>query len=283
MAQIPTQQAARNRGTELVLDVRNVFFRRGRREILRDVSWSVARGQHWCILGPNGCGKTTLINVITGYDSPTAGSVAVSGSQYGECDWREVRKKVGLVTSVLGVMLEDGEPVPDVVASGRDAKLNLIERVPAAVRRQALSLLEEVGCGHLADSRWGVLSQGERQKALICRSLMAAFDVLILDEPCAGLDPVAREHFLSWMQRLAARRNAPSLVMVTHHVEEILPCMSHVLMLKDGVVAAAGEKKRLLTSRSLASLYGARLILGKTADRYQMRLVRPRSPATMRS
>lgn len=274
MAESSKNRTVRSGCSAPVLDVRNVCFRRGRREILRDVSWSVARGQHWCILGPNGCGKTTLLNVITGYDSPTAGSVAVSGSLHGECDWREVRKKIGLVTSVLGIMLEDSEPVPEVVASGRDAKLNLIERVPPEVRRRALKLLAEVGCGHLCDSRWGVLSQGERQKVLICRSLMADFDVLILDEPCAGLDPVAREHFLAWMQRLARRKNAPSLVMVTHHVEEILPCMSHVLMLKDGAVFASGKKKRTLASRSLAALYGAPLRLVQTAGRYQMRLVR---------
>ncbi len=267
-----SRQPMRQENGAAALCVEGVGFRRGGRIILRDVTWQVRAGEHWCVLGPNGCGKTTLINVITGYDSPTTGAIRVGNDAYGETDWREVRKRVGLVSSVLGTMIEHSEPVTDVVASGRDAKLNLIERVPRKIAAEARALLHEIGCAHLTDSRWGVLSQGERQKVLICRALMARFSVLILDEPCAGLDPVAREHFLAWMERLARRADAPSLVMVTHHVEEILPCMSHVLLLKDGAVYAHGEKHRVLNSRALSDVYGAKMKLQRRCERYHLTL-----------
>ena len=252
-----------------VLEVSGVRFRRGR-DILKGIDWRVEPGEHWCVLGPNGCGKTTLINVITGYDSATEGSMLVDGQRFGDSDWREVRKRVGLVASTLTTFLESSEPVLDVVASGRDAKLNLIDIVPEDLKREAKALLRRFGCGYLNDSLWGPLSQGEKQKVLICRALMARFRVMILDEPCAGLDPVAREVFLRWLSSLATKRGAPSLIMVTHHVEEILPCMNHVMILKAGQVLAAGPKESVLTSDRLSEAYGARVELSSEAGRYRL-------------
>ncbi len=257
--------------TTPVLEVEGVCFRRGR-SILNDVTWRVEPGEHWCILGPNGCGKTSLINIITGYESATAGRICLDGETFGESDWREVRKRVGLVASTLTTYLEPGEPVIDAVVSGREAMINLIGEVSAALVKEAAALLAEVGCGYLRDALWGPLSQGEKQKVLICRALMARYRVLILDEPCAGLDPVAREKFLRWLQDLSTRANAPTLVMVTHHVEEILPCMTHVLLLKAGTVHAAGVKQKILTSRALGQVYGADLKLRRRGARYQLTL-----------
>lgn len=254
-----------------VLEVADLTFRRGR-PILKGISWRVDPGQHWCILGPNGCGKTSLINLITGYDSATSGSLRIGESVFGADDWREVRRRVGLVTNTLTTYLESGEPVLDVIASGRDAKLNLIEIPPPAVRRAAASLLRQVGCSYLRHALWGPLSQGEKQKVLICRALMARFHVLILDEPCAGLDPVAREHYLQWMQSLAVQPNSPSLVMVTHHVEEILPSITHCLLLRDGQVHAAGTKEDVLHSRHLSEIYGSAVKLSRHGERYSLRL-----------
>lgn len=254
------------------LRVQGIEFRRGR-SILRGIDWTVEQGQHWCMLGPNGCGKTSLINIITGYDSATEGTIEIDGSRYGEDDWREVRKRVGIVASTLTTFLESSEPVVDVVASGRDAKLNLWEVPPQTLRRQARILLKRAGVAYLSKGLWGPLSQGEKQKVLICRAMMAKFRVLILDEPCAGLDPVAREHFLQWLQGLCQKRGAPALIMVTHHVEEILPSMTHVIMLKDGQVMAAGTKQEVLTSERLSEAYGARVSLHSHGDRYQLSIL----------
>ena len=253
-----------------VLSVKKLRYERGTRLILDDVNWKVGAGEHWVILGPNGCGKTSLINLLTGYDMATAGEIRVGDAEFGAADWREVRKQIGLVASTLTFYLESGESVIDAVASGRDAMINLIEDPKPGLVREARSLLRRIGCEYLADSRWGVLSQGERQKILICRALMAKYRVLILDEPCAGLDPVAREHFLNWLQSLAMKRGAPSLVLVTHHVEEILPCFNRVLLLKSGRVLAAGEKESVLTSANLSMAYGAKVKLAKPADRYRL-------------
>ncbi len=254
-----------------VLEVRDLTFRRGR-PILHGISWRVERGQHWCILGANGCGKTSLINLITGYDSATSGTLRIGSSVFGDADWREVRRRVGLVTNTLATLIDSSEPALDVIVSGREAKLNLIGEISASWRREAARLLDKVGCTYLREALWGPLSQGEKQKILICRALMSKFKVLILDEPCAGLDPVARENFLQWMQRLAAKPQAPALVMVTHHVEEILPCITHVLMLHDGRVHAAGPKTDILTHTHLSTLYGSPVKLSRHQDRYSLRV-----------
>ena len=253
-----------------LLRTQGATFVRGGRSILKGIDWEVKRGQHWCVLGPNGCGKTSLINLITGYEPSTDGVIQIGDDEFGNSDWREVRKRVGLVTNTLTTYIEPGEPVMHVVASGRDAKLNLWQPPSATLKKQAAGLIEAAGCAHLKKSLWATLSQGEKQKILICRALMARFEVLILDEPCAGLDPVAREQFLGWMSEISTWPEAPSLVMVTHHVEEILPCISHVFLLKDGQVLNQGEKGRVLTSQALTMLYGAPVKLSQKAGRYAL-------------
>jgi iron complex transport system ATP-binding protein len=254
------------------LSVRGLVFRRGR-EILKGVDWTVGRGEHWCLLGPNGCGKTSLINLITGYDAATAGSISLGNAVFGRTDWREVRKRVGLVTNTLTAFLEEGERVVDAVVSGRDAMLNLGGEGNPALVREAEALLEQAGCGYLKEAFWGPLSQGEKQKVLICRALMARFEILILDEPCAGLDPVARERFLRWLEALMNKEGSPALVLVTHHVEEILPGVSHVLLMKDGLHFAAGRKASVLTSEMLSEVYGAPVVVDQEGGRYRLRVV----------
>lgn len=257
---------------ESILRVQEATFIRGGRKILNAISWEVSRGQHWCVLGPNGCGKTSLINLITGYESATDGIIQIGEDTFGSSDWREVRKRIGLVTNTLTTYIEPGEPVLHVIASGRDAKLNLWQSPSAKLKKQASGLLEAAGCMHLKKSLWGTLSQGEKQKILICRALMARFEVLILDEPCAGLDPVAREQFLSWMSEISTWPESPSLIMVTHHVEEILPCISHVFMLRGGEVLGQGTKEDCLSSQSLSVLYGAAVKLTRKAGRYSLQV-----------
>ncbi|MBE2212553.1 MAG: ATP-binding cassette domain-containing protein [Opitutaceae bacterium] len=249
-----------------ILDVRGLRIRRGDTQILRGLDWRVARGEHWVILGANGCGKTSLLSALTGYLSPTAGAVTVLGSTYGRTDWRELRKHVGFVSNALTRGIEPDEPALHVVASGPDAMLNLWHPPRGARRTRALTLLRAWGAGALAERPWGVLSQGERQRALIARALLGRPPLLLLDEPAAGLDPVAREHLLALVQLETQRHRGPSLVLITHHVEEIMPGFTHVLMLRRGEVVAAGPIATTLTPRNLAATFAAPIRLRRGRD-----------------
>lgn len=255
-----------------ILDARNLTIRRGETTILDDLSWRVARGENWVILGANGSGKTSLLSALTGYLSPTSGEISVLGETFGESDWRELRKHIGLVSSSVRQMMADHEPALVTVISGKYAMIDYWGRVQTADRTAAARILREVEAGHLADRRWEVLSQGERQRILIGRALMAKPRLLILDEPCAGLDPVAREHFLDFLQRLGSRRGAPALIFVTHHVEEIMPVFTHALLLREGRVIADGIKSEVMTSARLSKVFGAGIKLGWKNSRYSLRV-----------
>ena len=187
-----------------VLEISNLRIQRGGTVILDGVNWRVAAGEHWVILGANGSGKTSLLSALTGYLMPTDGDIFLLGKKYGQSDWRDLRKKIGLVSSSMRQMMADDEPALETVASGKYAMIDFWGRLSRAEKARALRLLKQVECEYLAERPWRVLSQGERQRVLIGRALMATPRVLILDEPCAGLDPAARERFLQFHP--AARR-----------------------------------------------------------------------------
>jgi len=254
-----------------ILSVRNLCVQRSATRILSDISWTVLRGEHWVILGANGSGKTSLLSSLTGYLSPTSGSISVLGQTFGESDWRDLRTHVGIVSSSVRQMLPDHEPALVTVISGKYAMIDYWGRIKPADRLAAARILRQVEVHHLADRRWEVLSQGERQRVLIGRALMAKPRLLILDEPCAGLDPVAREHFLAFIQRLGSRREAPALIFVTHHVEEIVPVFTHALLLRGGRVLAAGKKGPVLNSTSVSKTFHAPLRLTHRHGRYVLR------------
>lgn len=259
--------------TAPILSVSDLTIRRGDTVILDRVSWAVQRGEHWVILGANGSGKTSLLSALTGYLTPTSGEVAVLGQLFGESDWRELRTHVGLVSSSIRQLMPDHEPALTTVVSGKYAMIDFWGDVSAADRAAALRLLRQVEAAHLAARRWQVLSQGERQRVLIGRALMARPRLLILDEPCAGLDPVAREHFLAFLERLGRRRGAPALVLVTHHVEEIMPVFTHALLLRGGSVVTAGTKHAALRSAHVSTTFGAPLRLACRGGRYHLRMI----------
>lgn len=258
-----------------ILEVSGLRVVRGRTTILRDVAWRVRPGEHWVILGANGSGKTSLLKALTGFLTPTAGEIAVLGQIYGESDWRELRLHIGVVTSAFAAAIPLAEVALDTVISGKFAQLDLWHRVSHADRTAAARLLRLVGAARLAHREWVYLSQGERQRVLIARALMARPRLLILDEPCAGLDPVAREKFINFVNRLARRRDAPALVLVTHHVEEITPAFTHALLLRGGRVVGSGPKTALLTSAGLSAAFGAPLQLTRTRGRYRLTFSRP--------
>ena len=251
-----------------VLEVSNLRIQRGRTAILDNISWRADRGQHWVILGANGSGKTSLLSALTGYLMPTSGQISVLGESYGHSDWRELRKKIGLVSSSVRQMMHDEEPALETVISGKYAMIDFWGKASAQDQAQARQILKWIECEYLAERQWLVLSQGERQRILIGRALMARPKLLILDEPCAGLDPAAREHFLQFLQRIGRRKDAPMLVLVTHHVEEIMPVFSHVLILKNGQALAAGGKTATLNSKVLSEAFGENGKLRCEKNRY---------------
>ncbi len=255
-----------------VLEVSRLRIERNGTVILDDVSWRVERGQHWVILGANGSGKTSLLSALTGYLMPTAGEMNLLGRRYGQSDWRELRKQIGLVSSSLRQMMNDTEPAIESVASGRYAMIDYWGKLGRADRVRALRILKQVECEYLADRRWQILSQGERQRVLIGRALMAKPKVLILDEPCAGLDPAAREHFLHFLQRLGKQAAAPTLIFVTHHVEEIMPVFSHLLILKAGQVLGVGAKKLVMQNKLFSEAFDVPVRLVQASNRYTLKV-----------
>jgi iron complex transport system ATP-binding protein len=255
-----------------VLELKGLRVERGHTAILRGVDWRIDAGQHWVILGANGSGKTSLLKALTGFLSPSAGEFSVLGRRYGASDWRDLRLHIGVVTSAFAAAIPPAEPAIETVISGKFAQLDLWAPVTRRDRAQALRLLARVGAGALARREWLYLSQGERQRVLIARALMARPRLLILDEPCAGLDPVAREDFLRLLGQLGRRRDAaaPALVLVTHHVEEIVPAFTHALLLRRGAVVTGGPCGSVLTSARLSETFGAPLELHRLGRRYRL-------------
>lgn len=263
-----------------ILRVERVTVQRSGVSLLRDVSWSIQPGERWVIVGPNGSGKTSLLSVLAGFLHATSGHISVLGEIHGESNFQELRRHIGIVSSSIRQMVNDDETALEVIASGLFGQINywglLKPKHLAAARRMA----EQVRCLGLETRPWAVLSQGERQRILIGRALLAKPKLLILDEPCAGLDPAAREHFLEFIDRLAQQNRGPAVVLVTHHVEEIMPAFTHVLALRGGRVVAAAEKGSVLRSDVLSRVFGAKMHLSQHDGRWWLR-VSPAGRSTM--
>jgi iron complex transport system ATP-binding protein len=254
-----------------LLELRDVRYVLGSKTILDGVSWRLSPGEHWAILGPNGAGKTTLLRLACGYVWPNAGGTVLRmGKEL--LDLRELRRSIGWVTADLARRIPRSEPVLQSVVSGKFAQVGLWglrgEPVLEEDNRRARAYLEELGAGALAGQPFATLSQGETQKVLIARARMARPTAIILDEPCAGLDPGAREEFLASLANLACRHDACSLVYVTHHVEEILPAFEKVMVMQDGRIAQCGNRSDVLTGENLSKIYRAATRLVLSAGRY---------------
>lgn len=237
-----------------MIALEHVSLQRGDKLILDDVNIEMGKGENWAILGRNGSGKTTVLEMMMGYLFPTKGKVKVLDYTYGECDVREVRKEIGYISQTLIEKLALKDPVWEVVATGAYAFLRFYQHIPDEVREEAYAKLADIGFSHLAEQPFGTLSQGERKKVLLARSLMAHPKLLIMDEPCAGLDLYERENMLQAVDHL--RKQNIGVVYVTHHIEEIMPLFTHVALIKDGKVAAAGPKKEVLTKETIMHAYG---------------------------
>ena len=261
-----------------VFELENISVTRGKTDILRDINWRVHRGENWTILGGNGSGKTSLLKVLMGYLTATTGEVHMKG-RYGALDsghqkWDAWRQRIGFVSSSIAQLIEPNEQAIEVVMAGKYAMVNYWmqdDSNEAADARAAARILKKVHCEHLKYQPWAFLSQGERQRLLIGRALMSPkMDVLILDEPCAGLDPMARENFLTFLQDLVGNGSFKSLIMVTHHVEEIIPEMTHALVLGGGRALANGTIREALTSKTISKAFGGNLRLVNRQGRYRI-------------
>lgn len=253
------------------LDIRNVSYSADGKKILDSVSWAVAEGEHWAILGPNGSGKTTLLRVAAGYLWPNeGGEVYRKGKAL--INLPELRKSIGWVTSTLAAQIPVREDVMRTVVSGKFAQVGLVEGpwgTPTGKDyARAEAYLEQMGCSYLNHQEFGTLSQGEQQKVLIARARMTKPYVIFLDEPCAGMDPGARENFLSTLQKLGRQPKVPSLVYVTHHIEEILPLFKKTLILTEGRVLRQGKTAEMLQRDVLERLYHVSLRIIKRKGRH---------------
>jgi iron complex transport system ATP-binding protein len=246
-----------------VVHLENLSVRRGGTLIIDRLDWRIRRGEHWVLMGANGSGKTSLLSVLAGYLTPSEGLVRVCGHTYGEYPWQELRAKLGIVSSSVKRMMQPGFCALEIVASGDGAIVNPWEAFADAVLKRAGGLMRDAGIAEIAGRDWELLSQGERQRVLICRSLMADPHLLILDEPCSGLDPVARAHFLGFVETTASAPSAPPLVLVTHHVEEITPAFTHALILRKGRVVASGPIRDALNEATLSEAFDAPLRLNR--------------------
>lgn len=256
-----------------IIKLQDLSWRRNEQDILKRINWQVRPGEHWAILGLNGSGKTSLLKMLTGYEWPSTGSVQVLGHTYGACEIQEIRKSIGWVSSAIREELYPNDTALQVVISGKYASIGLWRQAEAADRERAWKILENMGYEELADKKFGSLSQGEKQKILLARALMATPQLLILDEPCFGLDIQAREQVLSSIQTMGSLANGPAILFVTHHIEEIQPVFTHILLLREGEIVAAGNKREVLTDLNVSRTFGVQATLDWQEERPWIRII----------
>jgi iron complex transport system ATP-binding protein len=244
----------------MVLHLENVSLKRDGAWILQNVSWHVEKGEHWALVGLNGSGKTSILNLLNAFYFPTSGKVTVLGKEFGKTYLGEkLRSLIGFVSSSLQEKFHRGDNAFEIVLSGAFASIGLYEKPTDEMRKKAIQLLEDFDCIQYANRSYDTLSQGEKQRVLIARALMADPSILILDEPTNGLDFIAREQFLEAIDHLSKRPDAPVMIYVTHHVEEILPSFNKTLLLKNGQVFASGLTSDMISSTSLSRLFDLRV------------------------
>jgi len=255
-----------------VLHLRGVGVRRGDATLLTDVYWRVRAGQRWVVIGANGAGKTTLLQVAAAVIVPGEGSATLLGEEVGEADLDELQTRIGWASAAVADRLAGGTRVLDVVMTAAHASLARGDEVYEEYDEgRARDLLVQLGCRTLVDREFATLSEGERKRVQIARALMTDPELLLLDEPAAGLDLGAREALLRRLSRLARDPKAPSIIMVTHHVEEIPVGFTHALLLREGRVVAAGPIPETITSERIGETFGLPVEITDSDGRYAAR------------
>ncbi|MEJ9233058.1 ABC transporter ATP-binding protein [Peribacillus butanolivorans] len=258
-----------------VISLKNINWKRNGNQILNGVSWEVQTGEHWALLGLNGSGKTSLLKMITGYQWPNSGGeVSVLGNIFGKTNIPELRKSIGWVSSSLDQKYQSrpNDTALEVVLSGKFASIGLYEEITENDVKKANKLLDQFRIKHLSNQFIQSLSQGEKRKAMIARALMSSPRLLILDEPCNGLDIYSKEELLTTIEDLTAAPNGPTILYVTHHIEEIVPSITHALLINSGNVIAKGDKKNTLTESLLEKTFRVPLTLEWDNDRPWIRI-----------
>jgi iron complex transport system ATP-binding protein len=259
---------------DAILQLQQVSVRRGSKLLLDSLDWTVEDDERWVILGANGAGKTTLLQLAAATLHPTEGVVGVLGERLGAVDVFELRPRIGLSSAALAQRIPGGETVVDVVVSAGYAVIGRWREAYGRLDvRRARMLLARFGVGDLSERRYGTLSEGERKRVQIARAMMTDPELLLLDEPAAGMDLGGREDLLHRLAKLAADPDAPTMILVTHHVEEIPVGISHALLLKDGKAVAQGLVTDVLTSEHLSETFGLALRVENDGGRYYARAV----------
>ena len=240
---------------EKILSYKNVSFRRDGREILKNINWEIKKGENWALLGLNGSGKSTLLSMIPAYTFATSGEVSVFKKKFGTCVWAEVKEKVGFVSSSLNTFSDslNNQTLNNIVLSGKYNSIGIYQEITQKDREKANNIIKDFKLSHLKLNRYITLSQGEQRKTLLARAFMNEPYLLILDEPCSGLDIRAREIFLKTLEE--SKSKIP-FIYVTHQIEEIIPSITHVAILDNGEIVSQGNKFEVLTEENLSKLYG---------------------------
>lgn len=254
-------------GTSLV-HLEKISLIRGGRKVLRDITWDIRRGSHWFILGENGSGKSSLLEVLMGYLWPCAGTVKVLGEKYGKTDLPELRKKIGFVAPWISKRIKAGETVREVLAGGLKASIRYYQNIDSKTGAQIRLKLKQMGVSHLAEKAFDKISSGEQLKVLIARALMPDPEILILDEPFSALDIGSRTKIYHLLEKISRQKNAPVILLVTHHFDDILPFFTHGVVLKGGRMVLNGAKAKILTTPLMRKVFGSNFQIQPSRGRF---------------
>ena len=258
-----------------LIDFRGVELRRGGQTLVGPVDWQVELDERWVIIGPNGAGKTSLVRIAAAEEFPSSGTAFLMGERIGKTDMRDLRAAIGISSAAVQHRIPDNERVDDLVISAGYAVLGRWrEEYQDMDFSRAYEILEQVGASHLAERTWGTLSEGEKKRVILARALMSNPELLILDEPSAGMDLGGREDLVGYLGGLALDPDAPAIVMITHHVEEIPFGFTHAMILDEGKVVAKGLINSVLTSANLTQAFHQPIQVDRIGDRYFARRLR---------